>query len=511
MATRGSLGVVCRQPRISPPPSRADPSPELAGRSTRGDSLSSRRFGDGGCAGTTHWRVTARNPFHRNRALSATVRRNALGMADPDDERARRVRALLSSYYGSSSGGSSGGVEGSHGGGGLGGSGSVPAIDTAAFDAEKYVERLVETTRLDALQGKCVEMASEIKSLDSDMQMLVYENYSKFITATDTIRRMKSNVEGMEERMAELQATIASTSARSDAVNSKLGAHREQIEQLHGVRNLIKKLQAVFDLPQRLRTCIDRNAIALAVRYYARAAPLLDKYGEEGAFVGVKEEAEEAVVEITAKLKAGMAAAADARKRRLAARAARAAGDDEEDVDAADGFPADDLGLDMPECVELLEQLGTPQGELQNDFLHSRRVALEPSLAKAEACVGTAVDDPKAFVVDLNRGFLEDFHSTASEYLELFPQERAPLVAAARDLFGRYFKIVKAALSASNGGGLIPAKGLMAALATMAADLSGHCFDDAVAILETMDDSMTGPKVEATLAEDGSCVHLKVA
>ena len=44
-------------------------------------------------------------------------------------------------------------------------------------------------------------MASEIKSLDSDMQMLVYENYSKFITATDTIRRMKSNVEGMEVRM----------------------------------------------------------------------------------------------------------------------------------------------------------------------------------------------------------------------------------------------------------------------------------------------------------------------
>lgn len=28
-------------------------------------------------------------------------------------------------------------------------------------------------------------------------QMLVYENYSKFIAATDTIRRMKGNVEGV--------------------------------------------------------------------------------------------------------------------------------------------------------------------------------------------------------------------------------------------------------------------------------------------------------------------------
>ena len=31
--------------------------------------------------------------------------------------------------------------------------------------------------------------------------MLVYENYSKFITATDTIRRKKDNVEEMGGRM----------------------------------------------------------------------------------------------------------------------------------------------------------------------------------------------------------------------------------------------------------------------------------------------------------------------
>jgi hypothetical protein len=29
--------------------------------------------------------------------------------------------------------------------------------------------------------------------------MLVYENYNKFISATETIKRMKSNVQGMDE------------------------------------------------------------------------------------------------------------------------------------------------------------------------------------------------------------------------------------------------------------------------------------------------------------------------
>ena len=38
--------------------------------------------------------------------------------------------------------------------------------------------------------------------------MLVYENYSKFITATDTIRRMKGNVESMGGRVEELQVRL---------------------------------------------------------------------------------------------------------------------------------------------------------------------------------------------------------------------------------------------------------------------------------------------------------------
>jgi hypothetical protein len=34
------------------------------------------------------------------------------------------------------------------------------------------------------------EVVKEIRSLDSEMQTLVYENYNKFISATDTIRKV---------------------------------------------------------------------------------------------------------------------------------------------------------------------------------------------------------------------------------------------------------------------------------------------------------------------------------
>ena len=40
------------------------------------------------------------------------------------------------------------------------------------------------------------------------LQMLVYENYNKFISATDTIRNMKVNVDGMDASMQDLRIRL---------------------------------------------------------------------------------------------------------------------------------------------------------------------------------------------------------------------------------------------------------------------------------------------------------------
>lgn len=128
------------------------------------------------------------------------------------DEKAKRVRNLLSSYY----------VEESRTGDGTSqsfprtptlGQGSasmsrLQSIDASTFDATRYLSHVLRTMRLDDLLSKHQEMSTEIKTLDSDMQILVYENYNKFISATDTIRSMKSNVDGMETNMHELKNVI---------------------------------------------------------------------------------------------------------------------------------------------------------------------------------------------------------------------------------------------------------------------------------------------------------------
>lgn len=72
-----------------------------------------------------------------------------------------------------------------------------------------------------------------------------------------------------------------SVAERSEAVNSKLQLRRDQIEELSQVKNLLTKLQAVFDLPRRLRTALNRGALDIAADAYADAAPLLKRYGHK--------------------------------------------------------------------------------------------------------------------------------------------------------------------------------------------------------------------------------------
>lgn len=89
-------------------------------------------------------------------------------------------RRLLASYYGNGEADPAGGASGE--------SPDDLNIDTSNFNAPKYVSSLLQVKSLEELVARGNSMVSEIKSLDSDMQMLVYENYSKFISATDTIK-----------------------------------------------------------------------------------------------------------------------------------------------------------------------------------------------------------------------------------------------------------------------------------------------------------------------------------
>ena len=55
------------------------------------------------------------------------------------------------------------------------------------------------------------------------MQTLVYENYNKFIAATDTIRKMRVDFRAMEDEMDQLASKMTNIAAFSSQISDTLG------------------------------------------------------------------------------------------------------------------------------------------------------------------------------------------------------------------------------------------------------------------------------------------------
>ncbi|ELU14198.1 hypothetical protein CAPTEDRAFT_169961 [Capitella teleta] len=223
-------------------------------------------------------------------------------------------------------------------------------INGAHFEPDIYLGKLLKERSLGELMDKETEMVRHIKALDSDMQTLVYENYNKFISATDTIRKMKNDFRKMEDEMDHLATNMAAITEFSGTISNTLQDRRQQITKLAGVHTLLKKLQFLFELPTRLKKCIEMEAYSQAVRYYTKSRKVLHQYQHMPSFQGIQADCQLHVDALREKLRSKF-------------------------------HDKNSCPKELAECVDLLLQLNEPAETLCQDFLsqsvHSS--ALQPS------------------------------------------------------------------------------------------------------------------------------------
>ncbi|KAF0715904.1 Aste57867_3126 [Aphanomyces stellatus] len=165
-------------------------------------------------------------------------------------------------------------------------------IDASGFLVDEYVKGMLETMGMDELLRRDDQMIKEIKELDTNMQMLVYENYNKFISATDTIRKMKTNVETMESEVKRVVESMDKITVQSENVSNALAPFRSKVEKLVGVRRLLKRLEFIFQLPQRLKSAMKAQEYEKATKYFVVANRILKRYQHIASFKTIQLEAE---------------------------------------------------------------------------------------------------------------------------------------------------------------------------------------------------------------------------
>jgi len=160
-------------------------------------------------------------------------------------------------------------------------------VDSKQFDAKLYFKNLIKTKNLPELIKINNDLDKAVKQLDNNMKTLVYDNYNKFISAADTIRKMRNNVEQLEEEMIQLDVMIEQIHGAAQQITTTLSTKREKIEQLSGVHRLLQKMQFLVELPQRLEQALQLEAYSQATRYWTKAEHVLTKYAHMPSFSNI--------------------------------------------------------------------------------------------------------------------------------------------------------------------------------------------------------------------------------
>ena len=416
-------------------------------------------------------------------------------MSTPDRARARRVTSLLSSYY---DGDDSRDADAStvrhrrHHGERIHDDGFVDRaapstsrassassidLDSPGFSAREFVDDLSRRGDAEALRDAYARLSRSARDVDSRTQMLVYDNYGKFVRAASAVRDLRGASEKMRGSCDALRERVRVARGLSERTSARLSARRDAAERLRGVRGLIGRLSAGLRAAPGLESVIKgevRGEEARAVvGEYVEAREALEATGNDDA---------EARSETFARAKRRCDAAMEVIVDRLKARArASAIGEEggEETTETMDAF-----GLSDDACVELLAALRVSQDELVDDFLASRLAKLGNALGRARA--SKVSSDVHEFVVALDRDYLAEFSDALDAFGKLFADvdgARASLVRFTKDAFGEYFALIREKCvseeeeeegkeEARDERVLLDPRRLMSAMGAMAADLA---------------------------------------
>ena len=151
-------------------------------------------------------------------------------------------------------------------------------LDSPAFSATLHTNRHIRSSNVNVLLEEDESLALDIRSLDSTMQTLVYENYSKFIDATDAVRSIGQSVDTSEGGLARLATGIVQIESITKNVDDALRQSRSEVAEKLRLRRLLTRLDALLKLPTTLRTHIQSGHTRLAARSHLNATAILGQH-----------------------------------------------------------------------------------------------------------------------------------------------------------------------------------------------------------------------------------------
>ncbi|KAI4118043.1 MAG: hypothetical protein LQ341_007640, partial [Variospora aurantia] len=162
-------------------------------------------------------------------------------------------------------------------------------LDASGFDAEAYVAEVLGRESLQGLLKIESGLINEIRGLDGEKKALVYDNYSKLITATDTIRKMRTNMDPLIPTTSTLAPAISHIAETAASLAESLQERPSQGQEAEEREDEVKQRQRdtvrwVLAAPRRLRALVEGGRRSEAVEDWQEVRRLVEKWkGVDGA------------------------------------------------------------------------------------------------------------------------------------------------------------------------------------------------------------------------------------
>ncbi|GAB7361391.1 hypothetical protein MBLNU230_g1444t1 [Neophaeotheca triangularis] len=158
-------------------------------------------------------------------------------------------------------------------------------LDKEGFDPQAHVHKLLSTESLEGILRAEAALVAEIRGLDGERKALVYDNYSKLIAATETIRKMRTNMDPLTPTTATLEPAIGhiaevAVGLSKDLQNSRLSSDGAEDGSAAAAekRNQQQTVRWVLDTPERMRKMLAEGRKADAEAEWEDVSTLLDKW-----------------------------------------------------------------------------------------------------------------------------------------------------------------------------------------------------------------------------------------
>ncbi len=143
-------------------------------------------------------------------------------------------------------------------------------------------------------------LVNEIRGLDGERKALVYDNYSKLITATDTIRKMRDNMDPLTPSTSTLSPAVAHIAETARGLVARAGGGddagggegREEGEKVKRQRDTVRW---VLGTPRRLGVMIDEGRGEDAKRDWDEIRGILRKWQDVAGVQDLRDECEKII------------------------------------------------------------------------------------------------------------------------------------------------------------------------------------------------------------------------